>query len=106
MYEYTAQVLRVVDGDTLVLRVDLGWHVSIVGHVRLRGVNCPELDTASGSEAADYVRGLLGDPSVTVATHKPAPGRSFARYLADVRLPDGSDLADLIVAAGHGARTT
>ena len=42
--EYTASLIRVIDGDTVVVQIDLGFGVSIVRHVRLIGVNCPEMD--------------------------------------------------------------
>jgi len=38
----TAKMLRVVDGDTLDMRIDLGWKISISEHVRLFGVDTPE----------------------------------------------------------------
>lgn len=42
MYTYEAEILRVVDGDTLDLRVDLGFEVCIKVRVRLACVDTPE----------------------------------------------------------------
>jgi hypothetical protein len=39
-----ATVLRVVDGDTLEVLLDLGWHITLKSKLRLAGVNCPELE--------------------------------------------------------------
>lgn len=102
MYEYAATVERVVDADTFSLVVDLGWHVSIRGHVRLIGVDCPERRTPAGTAAAQWVTDLLAthDNQVVVRTVAAEPGRSFARYLAHINL-GGLDLAGLIIDAGH-----
>lgn len=37
-----AIIVRVVDGDTLRLRIDLGWKITTEQDVRLRGVDTPE----------------------------------------------------------------
>lgn len=39
-----ATVLRVVDGDTLEVLLDLGWRISLKSKLRLAGVNCPEME--------------------------------------------------------------
>jgi micrococcal nuclease len=41
-YTYRAFPLRVVDGDTIEMRVDVGFHVEVNITVRLLGINCPE----------------------------------------------------------------
>lgn len=102
MYEYRATVLRIIDGDGYVMRVDLGWHVAIEGSIRLLGVNCPESGTDAGTAATAFVTDLLGNAQrITVTTVRREPSRSFARYLARVDV-DGADLAGLIIDAGHG----
>lgn len=59
MYEYRATVIRVVDGDTLHLDIDLGLdvHVQITG--RLARINSPEMGTPEGILAKDYLMRLL-----------------------------------------------
>ena len=42
MYEYEAEVDRVIDGDTIDFMVDLGFNVHIKIRTRLLGVNTPE----------------------------------------------------------------
>ena len=44
MYTYKAQVGRVIDGDTVVLEIDLGFNIFHVMSCRLLGVNAPELN--------------------------------------------------------------
>lgn len=55
---YEAQLDRVVDGDTVVLLVDLGFETYILKHFRLLGVDTPEVyGVKKGSE--EYKRGKL-----------------------------------------------
>jgi endonuclease YncB( thermonuclease family) len=56
LYVYPAQLIRVVDGDTVVLALDLGFHVYHHEHVRLAGVNAPEVFGAHASEAGRQAR--------------------------------------------------
>lgn len=48
---YSAERLRVIDGDTFVLRVDLGFAVSITVPIRLAGLDTPERFTPEGRAA-------------------------------------------------------
>lgn len=43
MYTYKCRVIRVVDGDTVILEIDLGFHIKIERSVRLLGYNAPEI---------------------------------------------------------------
>lgn len=45
MYEYHAIVDRVVDGDTIDVTIDLGFHTHIRTRVRMEGMNAPESRT-------------------------------------------------------------
>lgn len=51
MYEYKAQVLRIIDGDTLVVNIDLGFDFWIHNEVvRLNGIDAPEVRTGDAVE--------------------------------------------------------
>ena len=50
MYEYHAVVDRVVDGDTLDVTIDLGFHTYIKTRVRMEGMNAPESRTRNLEE--------------------------------------------------------
>ena len=50
MYEYNAIVERVVDGDTVDLRIDLGFSVWISERCRLIGIDTPEPRTRDKRE--------------------------------------------------------
>ena len=58
-YVYRADVLDVTDGDTLRLDVQCGFYLKMETHIRLAGLDAPELSTKKGKEAAEYVRDRL-----------------------------------------------
>ena len=45
MYEYQAELMRVVDGDTIDARIDLGFNVWVKKRIRMSGINAPESRT-------------------------------------------------------------
>jgi endonuclease YncB( thermonuclease family) len=70
-YVYKALIEKIVDGDTLILRIDLGFQVWKEQRIRLAGIDCPPIDTAKGYEAFEYVRDELARaPFVMVKTHQ------------------------------------
>jgi endonuclease YncB( thermonuclease family) len=81
-YLYKAKISNVVDGDTLVLLVDLGFQTFREQRVRLAGINCPEIDTAEGKKAKDFVLQKLAEVEfVMVKTHKID---IYGRYLGHI----------------------
>jgi micrococcal nuclease len=106
MYEYAAKLNRVIDGDTVVLDIDLGFHVTITEHIRLLRVDCPELNTPEGKLARDFTVAYFAELGghCLIQTAKGQP-RSFIRWLAEVVTADtlgpGSYLSDALIAAGH-----
>lgn len=99
-YCYRAQCRRVIDGDTFVADVDLGFRVTCAVTVRLRGVNSPEHNKPGGQDATDFLNALLTGTQLLLESYKDQ--QSFTRWVCDVWLPTGQSLADAIVAAGHG----
>ncbi|MFH1640968.1 MAG: DUF1016 N-terminal domain-containing protein, partial [Candidatus Omnitrophota bacterium] len=82
LYTYKALVERVVDGDTLWLNIDVGFSCWSRQKVRLRGIDCPEIDTKKGQEAKEFVEARLKlVPFVVVKTYK---SDKYDRYLTDV----------------------
>ena len=65
MFEYNAEIIRVVDGDTLIALIDVGFHTHVKSTLRLYGINTPEKRTrnleekAKGIAASDRVAELL-----------------------------------------------
>ena len=50
MFEYQAQIIRVVDGDTIDVLIDLGFDMHVKERVRLAGVDTPESRTRDDRE--------------------------------------------------------
>lgn len=72
MYDYRATVVRVIDGDTVILDVDLGFYMMARMSCRLTGINARELHDAGGAAARDHLAGLLPvGTSVVVSSVKP-----------------------------------
>lgn len=110
LYHFRASLVRVIDGDTAVVRVALGFHVAIDITVRIAGIDAPEMhgpERAAGGAAALWLADLLADaPALYVRTHRDT--RSFARWVADIAIPrpggeegELDDVAELMIAARH-----
>lgn len=60
MYTYNCKILKVVDGDTLDIELDLGFTVLIKERVRLIGIDAPEIfgkdAEPAGQLSAQFVR--------------------------------------------------
>jgi len=70
-YVFKAIVLEVVDGDTLVVDVDCGFEIKKKERIRLAGIDCPEILTDEGKEAAEFVRNQLARvPFIMIRTTK------------------------------------
>lgn len=93
-YDYAVtEILRVVDGDTWRLRIDLGFYLSAALEFRLYGYDCPELTGHGGWEhdratdallaTLDWFRRHLHE-GVRVRTYK---ADSFGRWLAEAYVP-------------------
>lgn len=106
LFTYAVSVRRVIDGDTLLVAVAVRPDVVLEEKLRLRGLDCPELDTPEGKAARRFVETHLARArAITIATFKPD---KYDRYLADVLLTgaDGTEvfLNNELLAAGHAVR--
>ena len=82
LFTYSATIRRVVDGDTLVIAIQVAPGIWLEEKLRLRGIDCPELSTPEGKAAKRFVEALVANAeSVTICTTKPD---KYDRYLADV----------------------
>lgn len=50
LYHYKATVIKVVDGDSAWLSIDMGLNVKVVSNCRFYGVNAPELKSKDSEE--------------------------------------------------------
>lgn len=103
VFERRASVTKVVDGDTLHLSVDLGCDVYVAMTVRLYGLNAPELSTAEGVAARDFVVRWVAShgPVFALRTVKDRKEK-YGRYLADLLPVDGTaSLCSLLLDSGR-----
>jgi micrococcal nuclease len=86
IYIYKAELIRVVDGDTVDLIIDLGFDTSRKERFRLYGIDAPELRTAAGKKAKAWLRDALQAlEAIYVQTlqHKTKAKRDkYGRFLA------------------------
>lgn len=85
MFEYKAKLIRVIDGDTLVMMVDMGFYLFQEMKLRLNGINTPELiggnDKEKALEAKTFVEQELKDCYIAIRTYKV---EKWGRFVADV----------------------
>lgn len=105
MFEYACKFVRCIDGDTVVLDIDLGLRTTRREIVRLLGINCPEPRQPGGSEAAMFVVDWFAvqDPSaLRIHTHKDRQEK-YGRWLGVIRGRQ-TCLNDALIEAGHAVR--
>lgn len=105
-YSYNAKLVRIIDGDTMEFEVDLGFSIYSRHHVRLAGVNAPELKTAAGRDAAVYTKEWFDTnhawDNTLLTTIKGLEFEKYGRYLAFVHSAiTGAQLNTDIVESGH-----
>ena len=85
-YVRRAKVSRVVDGDTVDLEVDLGYHISIAIRGRLLGVDTPERGKPDFAHATETLSSLLEqnkDEDGYVSVKSTKTGK-YGRWLVDI----------------------
>ena len=105
MFEYNAEVLRVVDGDTLDARIDLGFDVHVKKRIRLHGIDTWESRTRDAEEkkkgiaAKSRLVELLQADQGKFKLISYGVGK-FGRVLGDIEISAGN-VCDIIVEEGH-----
>ena len=108
---YRARILRVIDGDTVEVRVQAWIGHEIVTRLRLAGIDAPELNGACALERAlaararDRLAELASDEEAVLADIR--PDKYFGRVAGRLILRDGRDAGQILLAealARAGAR--
>lgn len=91
MYEYTALVRRVYDGDTITVDIDIGFGIWMHDQkIRLADINTPEIrgaEKVEGLKARDWLRNRILNKVVMLHTIKDKKGK-YGRWLGRIYLPD------------------
>ena len=104
LYTYKVnQVLRVIDGDTVIVSIDLGFNLALTQTIRIKGINAPETRTTNLKEKA---RGLavkafaetwLQDKPLLIKTTK---NDKYGRMLGDfICVETGATFAEAVLVA-------
>ncbi len=105
-YQFKANIIKTVDGDTIDAAVDLGFQVSIALRFRLYGINTPELRSPDPQErlkaqtAKARLIELTQNPAVLIKSHKPFHTEKFGRYLCQLYNSDGVNINQALIDEG------
>jgi len=101
---YPAEVERVVDGDTLAVRVAIWLQQDLNVLVRIRGIDAPELrgrcddEKARALVATNALEKLVAGGAVALTAIE--GDKYFGRVIADVATSAGEDLGAALIARG------
>ena len=109
--EYDVVVIKVVDGDTVDVDIDLGFGVCLKDErVRIMGIDTPESRTRDkvedlfGEAAKARLKVLMKDGGKLITTEdrkgEDMKGK-FGRILGDFRIGDGRKVTDILIEEGH-----
>ena len=102
MYEYNCKIVRVIDGDSIIIDIDLGFsHFIHNESIRLYGIDTPECRTRDAEEKA---AGLLAKEFVEEALHVGETYKlttkekgKFGRYLGTIYLTEETSINAALV---------
>jgi micrococcal nuclease len=107
LYNYNADCLKAIDGDTIDCEIDLGFHTSIKVRFRLARVNAAEMNSPDpenkkkAEAAKEYTRSVVEGKSVRLTSKKTD---IYGRWIAEVTYKgaDGKmiNLSDDLLAKG------
>ena len=109
--EYDVHVVKVVDGDTVDVDIDLGFGICLKDErVRIMGIDTPESRTSDkvekvfGLAAKDRLYSLLEKDAKLITTEDKSgedmKGK-FGRILGDFRAADGRLVTEIMIEEGH-----
>jgi len=103
IYVYYAKVIKVLDGDSIVVDLDLGFNMSLRTSIRLYGLNTEELSSGDidnrclAVKSKEVVREIcIPGRKIMVRTYKPG---KYGRWLATIILDSGS-VNDFLISSG------
>ena len=107
MYEYAAELVRVIDGDTVDCVNDLGFDIKYKCRVRLKGINTPEVRTRDleekkrGLAAKDRVIELFeGQETFIIKTELDKKGK-YGRILGTIIINNDESINQILLSEGH-----
>ena len=105
-YIYAADVVRIIDGDSIVLKADLGFEVWISKSFRLNGIDTPEIKTKVENEKkhALIARDALSERILNkIVRLENVESEKYGRLLADVYL-DNDNLNEWMIEKNYAVK--
>lgn len=109
MYEYKAEVIRIVDGDTIELRVDVGFNWSFQENFRFDRIDTAEIyrprnrqERIHGIESTNWLKSVILGKTIDIKTSK---NGKYGRWLIDFWL-DGVNIQDEMFKLGFEKRSS
>lgn len=105
LFTFQAYVEKILDGDTLKVRFDLGFNTWTRQTLRLRGLDCAEMSTKEGVAAKTFVQSYIKEAD-QIIVHSTRDDK-YGRYLADIYLPTSEGeiyLNNLLLEKGFAGR--
>ena len=99
MFQYEAKIVSVVDGDTMILDLDLGFKIHITETVRLARINTPEIVNYGATGIDDPARVFVMErcPPGSVCVANISRREKYGRWLADILFRPGESDRDQIL---------
>ena len=100
---YAGVVDLVHDGDTVNIKLDVGFDLTVYTRVRVMGINAPELSTPAGKAARDFAQTLLkpGDLVKVVSFGWDKFGGRIDASIEYDLAATSQDFGTVMIATGH-----
>lgn len=98
-FEYNGKLIRVLDGDTVFVELDLGFHIYSQMTVRLSGLDCPEKKTPEGQTVKAKTEKWFEGKRVTITS---ISIEKYGRLLGIITDQFGMTLNDFLIENGFG----
>ena len=110
MYEYKCKIVRIVDGDTVDVDIDLGFGVWMRNQrIRMYGIDTPESRTSDkiekvyGKAATEFLTKWTNAGDLTLKTFKDGKGK-YGRILGELWYGNEHNINQLLVDNHHAVR--
>lgn len=106
MYNYKARVIKIVDGDTVDLLVDLGFNISAAQRFRIMDIDTPEIWRPSNDLELDHGRKAKSFAKKIMPLNSTVYVRSekigiYGRWNGEITLQNGDDFAQVMKDNGY-----
>jgi endonuclease YncB( thermonuclease family) len=106
MYDYMAKVIKVYDGDTITVDIDLGFGIELKKQsIRLLGINTPEVrgeEREQGLISKEALSNRILNKTILLKTYKDKKGK-YGRWLGEIYLGE-ENLNEWLINEGYAEK--